>query len=74
MEEREGKKLPPLTERGAARGQPHRETRRKCLEHRLDTLIELVKTLVTPLGHNTANVAPAIPLGFPLANGKGGEA
>ena len=31
-------------------------------------LTELVNTLVTALGQNAANMAPAIPPGIPLAN------
>ena len=36
-------------------------------------LTELVNTLVTTLGQNAANVAPAILLGIPLANAEGEE-
>ena len=54
--------------------QPHRETRMKCLKHRLNTLTELVSTLVMALGQNATNMAPAIPLGILLTNAKGEEA
>ena len=45
----------------------------ECLEQRIDTLTELVNTLVTGLGQNAANVTPAIPPGIPLANAEGEE-
>ena len=44
------------------------------LKQRLDILTELVSTLVAALGQNTANVAPAIPLGIFLTNAEGGDA
>ena len=43
------------------------------LEQRIDTLTELVNTLVTTLSQNAANVALAIPSGIPLANVEGKE-
>ena len=46
----------------------------ECVEQCLDTLTELVNTLVAALGQNVANVAPAIPPGIPFTNVKGGEA
>ena len=53
--------------------QPRCETRMECLEQSIDTLIELVNTLVAALGQNAANVTPAIPPGIPLANSEGEE-
>ena len=43
------------------------------LEQRLDTLTELVSTLIAALGQNAANVAFAIPTGIPLANVEAGR-
>ena len=48
--------------------------RTECLEQCLDTLTELVSTLVMALGQNAANVALAIPPRIPLANTEGREA
>ena len=50
------------------------ETRMERLEQRIDTLTELVNTLVVALGQKAANMALAIPLGIPLANAEGEEA
>ena len=74
VEEQEGDELPPLAERRVARSQPRRETRTECLEHRFDTLTELVSILVATLGQNAANVAPAIPPRILIANAEGREA
>ena len=74
MKEREGYELLPLAERRAAGCQPHREMRTEHLKHRLDTLTELVNTLVTALGQNIVNVAPAIPPRISLDNAKGEDA
>ena len=74
MEEQEGDKLPPVVERRLVRHQPHCETRTECLEQCFNILTKLVRTLVAALGQNASNVAPAIPLGIPLANAEGGEA
>ena len=60
-----------MVERRAA--MPCRETRTKRLVQRIDTLTELVNTLVAALGQNVANVAPAIPPGIPLANAESEE-
>ena len=49
------------------------ETRTRCLEQRIDALIELVNTLVIALGQKADNATPAIPLGIPLANVEGEE-
>ena len=68
MEEQEGDEPPPMARRRTTKHQPHRETRTKHLEQRIDTLTELVNTLVTTLGQNAANATPAIPPGIPLAN------
>ena len=46
----------------------------KHLKQCLDTLTELVSTLVVALGQNMANMAPAILLGIPLANKEDREA
>ena len=73
VEEQEGGELPPMVERRAARHQPRHEMRMKRLEQRIDTLTELVNTLVAALGQNATNVAPSIPLGIPLANTEGEE-
>ena len=43
------------------------------LEQRIDTLTELVNTLVAALGQNATNVALAIPPRILLANAVGGE-
>ena len=43
------------------------------LQHHLDTLIELVITLVAVLGQNAANVPPAIPSGIHLSIEEGGD-
>ena len=48
--------------------------REERLEHRLDTLTELLSMQVTALGQNVVNVALAIPLGIPSAKVKGREA
>ena len=61
VEEQEDDEPPPVARRRAARHQPHRETRTKRLEQRVDMLTELVNTLVTALGQNTANVTLVIP-------------
>ena len=53
------------------RHQPHCETRTERLEQRIDTLTELVNTLVTTLGQNEANATPAIPPGILLAKAEG---
>ena len=63
MEEQEGNELPPVVERKVVRHQPRCETSMERLEQRLDTLTELVSTLVAALGQNAANVAFAIPRG-----------
>ena len=73
MKEQEGDEPPPVAERRATRRQPRRETRTEHLEQCIDTLTELVNTLVAALGQNTANVTPAIPLGIPLAKTEGEE-
>ena len=71
MEEQEGDEPPPMVERRAAT--PRHETRIERLEQHMNTLIELVNTLVAALGQNTANVAPAIPPGIPFANAESEE-
>ena len=58
----------------ATRLQPRREIRTERLEQCIDTLTELVSTLVAAFGQNTANVAPAILPWIPLANAEGEEA
>ena len=62
---KKGDKPPPVAKRRTTRPQPQprRETRTECLEQRIDTLTELINTLVTALGQNAANVTPAIPWG-----------
>ena len=74
MEEHESDKLPPVVERKVARCQSYYETKTEHLKQYIDTLTELVSMLVATLGQNAAIVAPAIPLGIPLANAKGREA
>ena len=74
VEEQEGDELPTMVEMRAARRQPCREMRTKSFEQRLNTLTELVSTLVVAFGENEANMAPAIPLGIPFANRKGRDA
>ena len=74
MEEQEDDDLPPVVERNAARRQPHREMRTERIEQRIDTLTELVSTLVATLGQNEGNVALAIPPTILLANAEGEEA
>ena len=44
------------------------------LEQRINTLTELVNTLVVVLSQNAANVALTIPPGIPLVNAKSEEA
>ena len=73
VEEQEGNKPPSVARRRTTRHQPRRETRTKCLEQRIDTLTDLVNTLVTALGQNATNATPTIPLGIPFANVKGKE-
>ena len=73
VKEQEGEEPPRVVGRRVARRQPHGETRTEHLEQRIDTLTELVNTLVTALGQNAANVAPAIPPGILLANTEGEE-
>ena len=46
-EEQKGNKQPPMARRQMTRRQPRREKRTECLEQRIDTLTELVDTLVT---------------------------
>ena len=72
--EQEGDEPPPVVKRRAARRQPLRETGMELFEQRIDTLTELVNTLVAALDQNAANVTPVIPLGIPLANAEGEEA
>ena len=74
LEDQEGNELPPVVDKRIARHLSHRETRIERLEQCLDTLIELVSTLVAALDQNAATVAPAIPLGIPFANAEGEEA
>ena len=73
MEEQEGDKPPLVAGRRPARHQPRRETKTERLEQCIDTLTELVNTLVAALGQNTTNVTPTIPLGIPLTNAEGEE-
>ena len=73
MEEQEGDEPAPVAGRRAARRQPHHETRTERLDQCINTLTELVNTLLAMLGQNTANVAPVIPLWIPLANAEGKE-
>ena len=73
MKEQEGDEPPPVAERRATRCQPRRETRTKHLEQRINTLTELVNTLVAALGQNAANVTHAIHLGISIANAEGEE-
>ena len=72
IEEQEGDEPPRVARRRMTRRQPRCETRTESLEQRIDTLTELVNTLVIALGQNAANVTPAIPPGIPLSN-MGGE-
>ena len=74
VEEQEGDELPLVVERRVARCQPYREMRTERLELCLNTLTELVSTLVAALGQNAANVALTIPPAIPLANMEGGDA
>ena len=74
VEEQEGNEPLPAVERRAARHQSHRETKIEHLEHHIDTLTELVNTLVAVLGRNTANMALVIPPRIPPANTEGKEA
>ena len=73
VKEQEGDEPPLVGRRRKARRQPHRETRKECIEQLINTLTELVNTLVAAFGKNAANVAPAIPPGIPLANAEGEE-
>ena len=73
MEEQEDNEPPLMAGTRTTRHQPHRETRTECLEQRIDTLTELVNTLVAGLGQNTANATPTILPGIPLANAEGEE-
>ena len=74
VEEQEGEEPPCVVGRRAVRHQPRCETRTEHLEQRINTLTELVNTLVTALGQNATNVALTIPSGIPLANAEGEEA
>ena len=73
VEEQEGDEPPLVARRRVTRHQSCRETRTERLEQRINTLTELVNTLVIALSQNAANVTPAIPLRIPLANAKGEE-
>ena len=63
VEEQEGDEPLSVVERKVARRQPHCKTRMECLEQCIDTLTELISTLVVALGQNVFNVALTIPLG-----------
>ena len=73
MEEQEGDEPPPVARRRATRRQPCHETRTEHFEQHIDTLIELVNTLVVALGQNAANVTLVIRPGILLANAEGKE-
>ena len=73
MEEQEGDEPSSVARRRAVRRQPRCETRTERLKQCIDTLIELVNTLVAALGQNVVNVTPAILPGIPLANAEGEE-
>ena len=72
--EQEGDEPPLMASRRPARHQPRCETKMECLEQRIDTLTELVNTLVTALGENATSVTPAIPKRIPFVNANGEEA
>ena len=74
VEEQEGDEPLPMARGRAARRQPRCDARTECLEQRIDTLTELINTLVVALGQNAANMTPVVPLGIPLANVEGEEA
>ena len=65
VEEQEGDEPPPVARGRATRRQPRYEARTEHLEQRIDTLTELVNTLVAVLGQNASNMTPAILPGDP---------
>ena len=74
VEEQEGNEPPPVARRRLERHQPCRETKMEHLEQHIDTLTQLVNTLVAALDQNAANMTPVIPPGIPPANAEGKEA